>query len=285
MARHILVALAVLVASVAAEFECPEDNGFFAHDTSCDKYWHCEEGVASLKICGNGLAFDDTDAKNQRENCDYIYNVECGERSEREPDISTPHCPRLHGVFADPTKCDVFWSCWGGEASRYQCAPGLAYHPESRVCTWADQVESCKKEEVVAGGFQCPETPEIAQGAFSRHPHNDDCRLYYTCQQGVAREYGCPEGTVFQIHPEIENQGFCTDPADVPGCEDYYPPGVVQLSKANKVSLSLASNPGKKSKKNKVRTTTTTAAPEVFEDEEVFDDEVEEEPEQADAEE
>ena len=67
--------------------------------------------------------------------------------------------------------------------------------------------------------------------------------------------------------------------------EDYYPPGVVQLSKANKVSLSLASNPGKKSKKNKVRTTTTTAAPEVFEDEEVFDDEVEEEPEQADAEE
>ena len=68
---------------VAAEFECPEDNGFFAHDTSCDKYWHCEEGVASLKICGNGLAFDDTDAKNQRENCDYIYNVECGERSER----------------------------------------------------------------------------------------------------------------------------------------------------------------------------------------------------------
>ena len=76
---------------------------------------------------------------------------------------------------------------------------------------------TASRVEVVAGGFQCPETPEIAQGAFSRHPHNDDCRLYYTCQQGVAREYGCPEGTVFQIHPEIENQGFCTDPADVPG--------------------------------------------------------------------
>lgn len=63
-------------------FVCPKENGFFAHDISCDKYWKCVEGVATLELCGNGLAFDDTDLKNQRENCDYIYNVECGDRLE-----------------------------------------------------------------------------------------------------------------------------------------------------------------------------------------------------------
>ena len=63
-----------------------------------------------------------------------------------EDPISTTHCPRLNGVFADEAKCDVFWSCWGGEASRYMCAPGLAYDEKSRVCIWADQVDRCTPE-------------------------------------------------------------------------------------------------------------------------------------------
>jgi len=63
-----------------------------------------------------------------------------------EPAISSKHCPRLYGVFADEVKCDVFWNCWDGESSRYQCSPGLAYDRESRVCMWADQVPECKVE-------------------------------------------------------------------------------------------------------------------------------------------
>jgi hypothetical protein len=66
--------------------------------------------------------------------------------SNIEPAISTPHCPRLYGIFPDDVKCDTFWNCWGGEASRYQCSPGLAYDRESRVCMWADQVPECKVE-------------------------------------------------------------------------------------------------------------------------------------------
>ena len=67
-----------------------------------------------------------------------------------EPPISTPHCERLYGIFADAAKCDVFWNCWNGEASRYQCSPGLAYDREARVCMWADQVPECKNEGKLA---------------------------------------------------------------------------------------------------------------------------------------
>lgn len=63
-----------------------------------------------------------------------------------EPPISSPHCERLYGIFADESKCDVFWNCWNGEASRYQCSPGLAYDREARVCMWADQVPECKND-------------------------------------------------------------------------------------------------------------------------------------------
>jgi len=223
MARA-FIAVAFFVASVAAQdfFECPLENGFFAHDTSCDKYWHCEDDVAELKVCSNGLAFDDTDPKMQRENCDYLYNVECGDRTVVEDPISTTHCPRLNGVFADEAKCDVFWSCWGGEASRYMCAPGLAYDEKSRVCIWADQVDRCTPEEV-ATGFVCPDASEVATGSFTRHAHPEDCRNYYVCMNNAAREYGCPIGSVFKIDEDNDNSGFCTsDVESVAGCEDYY---------------------------------------------------------------
>ena len=44
------------------DFTCPDEyKGFFPHLISCDKYWACDDGVAELRTCGNGLAFLDTD--------------------------------------------------------------------------------------------------------------------------------------------------------------------------------------------------------------------------------
>jgi Chitin binding Peritrophin-A domain len=159
----------------------------------------------------------------------------CLHYSSTEPAVSTAHCPRLYGIFADEAKCDVFWNCWNGEASRYQCSPGLAYDREARVCMWADQVPECKNEGLlrntkkiieyfhklsfveVANGFSCPAAGEIANaGSFSRHAHPEDCRKYYICLEGVAREYGCPIGTVFKIG-DSDGSGNCEDPEDVPG--------------------------------------------------------------------
>jgi hypothetical protein len=69
----------------------------------------------------------------------------------------------------------------------------------------------------VANGFSCPAAGEIANtGSFSRHAHPEDCRKYYICLEGVAREYGCPIGTVFKIG-DSDGSGNCEDPEDVPG--------------------------------------------------------------------
>ena len=62
-----------------------------------------------------------------------------------EPPIASPNCPRQYGIFADEANCNTFWSCWAGEANKYECPPGLAYDSEQRVCVWADQVAACKK--------------------------------------------------------------------------------------------------------------------------------------------
>ncbi|XP_037082794.1 protein obstructor-E-like isoform X2 [Pollicipes pollicipes] len=220
----VFVALTVVALAGPAlsqdSFQCPDElPGFFPHDVSCDKYWSCSEGIATLQTCGNGLSFDDTDPNYERENCDYSHNVQCGTRTVVEEPISAPNCPRLYGIFADETSCNTFWSCWAGEANRYECPPGLAYDRSQRVCVWSDQVAECKAEEL-ADGFSCP-AESNGIGTYSLHAHPEDCRLYYVCMNSSPREYGCPIGTVFKIG-DAEGSGQCSDPADVPGCEEYY---------------------------------------------------------------
>ena len=190
---------------------------------SCDKYWYCEEGVAELKTCGNGLGFIDTDPTFTLEQCAELHLVECGERTELEPPISTQNCPRLYGTFADEISCSVFWKCLDGKANRYECPPGLAYDSVDRGCKWADQVPECKNVVIAVEGeaeeFKCPSGGAI--GAFTKHAHPADCRQYFVCIGGVPREYGCPLGTVFSLGSDVYS-GKCADPEEVEECKNYY---------------------------------------------------------------
>jgi len=193
---------------------------------SCDKFWECKEGIATLELCGNGEGFADLDPTYTTKNCDYLYNVECGNRTDVEPAISAPNCPRLYGTFPDPDDCAAFYNCRDGLANRFTCAPGLAFDENSRVCKWTDQVQRCKdlkalqiEDEEENEEFICPDNVPV--GIFSKHAHPADCRQYFVCISGVPREYGCPLGTVFKIGGS-EFDGKCADPEEVPECANYY---------------------------------------------------------------
>ena len=177
-----------------------------------------------MKLCGNGLGFLDTDPTFTLEQCAELHLVECGERTELEPPISTPNCPRLYGTFPDPVDCGVFWKCQDGKSNRYNCPPGLAYDSVTRGCKWADQVPECASPVVVVdeegGEFQCPR--DSTAGTFTKHPHPADCRLYFLCMNGQPRELGCPVGEVFSAGSGNGIDGKCTGPEEVPECRDYY---------------------------------------------------------------
>lgn len=65
------------------DFTCPDEfEGFYPHETSCDKYWVCEHGIPRLELCGNGLAFADTDHTYTTRSCEYLHHVDCGNRTQ-----------------------------------------------------------------------------------------------------------------------------------------------------------------------------------------------------------
>lgn len=242
----LISALAAVALGQEDNFECPDEFlGFYPHLYSCDKYWFCEDGIAELRTCGNGLAFIDTDESYKLEQCNELHLVDCGARTELEPPISTPNCPRLYGTYADPEDCGVFWNCQDGKANRYECPPGLAFDQVTHGCLWANEVPECSGPIIPideeGGEFACP--VETAAGVFTKHPHPADCRQYFLCIDGVPREQGCPLGEVFNAGSGSGEDGQCTDPELVPECANYY--GDSDILTEAKFAEGRVSNPGR----------------------------------------
>ena len=59
--KALVGAFSVIVHPVVEPMEHYTALVFSVQCFSCDKYWACDEGVAELRTCGNGLAFIDTD--------------------------------------------------------------------------------------------------------------------------------------------------------------------------------------------------------------------------------
>lgn len=207
-----------------AQSKCPSPNGYFADSSRCDKYVECREGVAEDKICPDGLLFN-VEAAPFRFPCDYPVEVECSSRAQPPLEKSGPsgNCIRRWGMFrvgSDAGDCGRYVNCVRGKEFSFECPIGLAWHPTSWRCDWPDNVDSCDSEKFL--GFTCP-APAIVDGVPSevdtQHRNPKDCALYFVCIAGKnPRLHGCQDRKVF--NPAINT---CDDPANVPGCESYYP--------------------------------------------------------------
>ncbi|CAB0016314.1 unnamed protein product [Nesidiocoris tenuis] len=121
-----------------AQFRCPSKNGQFEDPSQCDKFYDCVDGVATEKLCPDGLVFDPLNRKTNK--CDQPFNVDCGDRIELQPPKSNHLCPRRNGYFAhqDESVCNIFYNCIEGEANQIVCPPGLHFDEYSGTCVWPD---------------------------------------------------------------------------------------------------------------------------------------------------
>uniref|UniRef100_A0A146LKW4 Putative chitinase 3 n=1 Tax=Lygus hesperus TaxID=30085 RepID=A0A146LKW4_LYGHE len=232
-----LLACLAFTSTAYAEFKCPKKNGQFEDPVQCDKFYDCDEGVSTEKLCPDGLVFDPLNRKINK--CDQPYNVDCGDRIELQPPKSTHLCPRRNGYFADPdeTICNVFYNCIEGEATKSTCPTGLHFDEYSGTCVWPDSAgrQNCGSEQdqqKLADGFTCPKAQTATQhGQTVAHPvyaHPEDCQKFYVCLNGVTpREQGCSTGEVYN-----EESQKCDAPENVPGCEDWFKDAKEEAPKA-----------------------------------------------------
>lgn len=61
--------------------QCPEPNGFFADPEQCDKYFDCRDGNFTVKLCPDGLVFNDFSPEHEK--CDLPFGIDCTKRPKR----------------------------------------------------------------------------------------------------------------------------------------------------------------------------------------------------------
>eukprot|EP00096_Caligus_rogercresseyi_P003969 TRINITY_DN1802_c0_g1_i1.p1 TRINITY_DN1802_c0_g1~~TRINITY_DN1802_c0_g1_i1.p1 ORF type:complete len:336 (-),score=78.98 TRINITY_DN1802_c0_g1_i1:194-1201(-) len=192
---------------------------YYPDEAQCDKYYECNiKGEVKEKLCLDGLMFD-----LKQERCDYPAKVDCEERKKLQEANPSKNCPRQNGFFAWPSElsCQKFWDCREGKGYLQTCPEGVIFDPKIDACVTPDQ--SARKE--CAGGkffgFLCPTYSPDQKLRFGNHdrlPHPDSCQKFYSCLRGGSpRLAACPKNTVFN-----SGTGHCGEPAEVPGCEDFW---------------------------------------------------------------
>lgn len=191
----------------------------------CDKYYQCVDGVATEKLCPDGLVFDMGIRKVNK--CDQPFNIDCQDRTELQTPKGNANCPRRNGFFAhpDPTVCNKFYNCIDGDFTELPCTNGLYFDEYSGNCVWPDSSgrTGCVDKKELSDGFACPKDATGADhtGQVVVHPkysHPTDCQKFYVCLNGLEpRALGCSVGEVYN-----EETQRCDAPENVPGCEDWY---------------------------------------------------------------
>ncbi|XP_049952536.1 protein obstructor-E-like [Schistocerca serialis cubense] len=194
-------------------FTCPEKNGRFPSPQQCDAYIECEEGVATEKLCPDGLLFNPK-ARFFAYPCQYPVNVDCEGRSALQPPQSTEDCPRQYGYFlrGDTSNCGKFVNCAAGVGYEFDCPEGLAFNADTLLCDWPDQVPTCDAEAFL--GFRCPE-PNGRYDDFQFFRSPADCQKYFICVNGRPRLYSCGDGDAFN-----EEFGGCDGIENVTACNN-----------------------------------------------------------------
>jgi len=176
--------------------ECPEENGFFADAVQCDRYYECQLGEVSEKLCPDGLVFDESSHGFAK--CGHPFSIDCEGRPELQPAQSSEFCPRLNGYFAhpDPTDCTTFYFCNDGIPNEISCPGGLVFDPSLGQCGYTDQVKrkGCRSKDLF--NFQCP-NQDKNNVDHSRHEDPEKCTEFFLCIGGQPRKSGCSAGLVY----------------------------------------------------------------------------------------
>ncbi|GBO41021.1 hypothetical protein AVEN_265598-1, partial [Araneus ventricosus] len=171
------------------QWHCPGSFGYYRHEEKCNQYYHCTEGVATLKECPEGLYFNSKSGT-----CDWPKDVNCRasqshleRRCRRFTEVF--RCPANRSYVAATPHCDMFFDCRTGKACAKRCPDGLYFNPETSMCDLPINVK-CRKSE--GGSYSLKRFAEICRHGYKQQavdPATSKC--YYKCHHDKVRRYCC----------------------------------------------------------------------------------------------
>ncbi|GIX70893.1 chondroitin proteoglycan 2 [Caerostris extrusa] len=153
---------------------CSCEDCFLPDPTDCSAYYFCHQSRSTKGYCPYGMLFDRKSRK-----CTNETSVDCEK-------IGDPvMCREPYGMFPYPGNCKKFIHCVDSVAHIMDCEDGLEFDPEIQTC--ANPKGYC---DIISDDSHCEHTT----GLF---PHQNNCSLFYQCENGIAYLKSCFAPLVF----------------------------------------------------------------------------------------
>nr|XP_012154543.1 PREDICTED: probable chitinase 3 isoform X2 [Megachile rotundata] len=108
---------------------------YYAYPNSCTSFLVCVNGNLVSQQCGPGLNWN-----NEKNMCDWAFKTPCTEKPIKSASLvaagskSTPCIPGSYSGV--PGDCQSYQACLWGRHEVFQCAPGLHFNQQTRICDW-----------------------------------------------------------------------------------------------------------------------------------------------------
>ncbi|XP_022917654.2 probable chitinase 10 isoform X1 [Onthophagus taurus] len=141
------------------------DGQYYPHK-ECHKFFVCVNNRPVTQLCGPGLVWNV-----EHNRCDWKHSTSCGEREAYwssnqqliHRDEQKPYTSCSGGAFAAYAgDCTKYLICLWGKFEEFQCAEGLYWNDDKKVCDWPDKAR-CNPDtsEVIEPGLDGnPDLPE-----------------------------------------------------------------------------------------------------------------------------
>ena len=127
---------------------------------------------------------------------------------EDEIDFS---CAQAWAWYAHPYDCEKYINCQNFVPVFFTCPEGQSWNQENTYCDWVANNPNCSNDQIATSELSlttteaatatksesknCDAVPDCSTGNFYAHPCS--CSKYFQCGSGIAYEYECAGGTVW----------------------------------------------------------------------------------------
>ncbi|XP_050304967.1 probable chitinase 10 isoform X2 [Anthonomus grandis grandis] len=141
------------------------DTGAYYPHEKCNMFYVCVNNQLLAQSCAPGLNWDD-----HKGMCDYMYKVKCIGRKKLAQQYTYFHDSTLlkpqpyascgENMFAPfPGDCTQYMQCLWGKYEIFQCAPGLYWNSEMKICDWPKGSHCEQTDNEIEPAVPDPEGP------------------------------------------------------------------------------------------------------------------------------
>ncbi|XP_043267881.1 probable chitinase 10 [Venturia canescens] len=157
-----------------------EHGQYYAYPNSCTNFLICVNGNLVTQQCGPGLNWDD-----KKHMCDWAFKNPCQHvpapnaalvMTEMEEDGKC-----IPGSFSRvPGDCGSYYTCLWGHEEKFECAPGLHFSEQARICDWPSRAKCPDANQQTVSPPLETESPSTQQPFTSEKPWTAQPTRYTT---------------------------------------------------------------------------------------------------------